>query len=110
MIPESMTSIQPAPESIFDIAGAERKIKDWDLVKKKVLSPRDTLKIGTSTYIKRSGWRKLALAANVATSIVDIKTEYEGGWTPQNTDGDFTVIVRAKALASWGRYAEDVGT
>jgi hypothetical protein len=109
MISEGATAIQPAPESIFDITGAERKIRDWELVKKKVLGPGDTLRVGGNMYIKRSGWRKLALAANVATSIVEVKSEYEGAWTPENQEGDFTATVKAKAHSSWGRWAEDLG-
>lgn len=107
---EEGKAIQPAPAVIFDIERTEQNIKQWDEVKKKVLSPSDTIRIGKSTYIKRSGWRKLALAANVATTIVEVKTEAEGQWEPSNEEGDFTAMVKARATASWGRSAEDLGT
>jgi len=52
-------------------------------------------------YIKRSGWRKIALAFNVTTEIVKIERE--------KIDDVYIVRVIARAIAPNGRISEEVG-
>jgi hypothetical protein len=70
-------------------------------IKEKVLDDNDIVFIGNRKYIKRSGWRKIALAFNITTEIKEIQRE--------KIDDKYVVRVVARAIAPNGRISEEVG-
>ena len=97
-----MTDDFPVPQVVKpDVDAAIESMKAFQSLKAKLLGQDDTIMISKKQYIKRSGWRKISLAFNIATEIVQVeRTEQEG---------KFVVRVRARAKAPNGRVAEDLG-
>ncbi|MEM0325086.1 MAG: hypothetical protein QXW35_04245 [Candidatus Aenigmatarchaeota archaeon] len=76
-------------------------MKQFQKLKEQILDNNDTLIISGKKYIKRSGWRKIALAFNISTEIKSIERE--------KVDSIYIVRVIAKATAPNGRVSEEVG-
>jgi hypothetical protein len=70
-------------------------------IKEKVLDDNDIVIISNKRYIKRSGWRKIALAFNITTEIKEIQRE--------KIDDKYVVRTIARAIAPNGRISEEVG-
>jgi len=85
-----------------DIQGTVQVLEQFSQLKIKVLSPDDFVVVEGKKYIKKSGWRKISLAFNVSTEIVDVQHEEEGD--------DYTVVAKARAVAPNGRTSEDVAS
>lgn len=74
-----------------------RKFSD---LKTKLLDVNDTIKIQGKPFIKRSGWRKISLAFNVTTQILDEKLE--------ERDGVIVATVKCRAIAPNGRFTDEL--
>ena len=83
-----------------DVQGTVTALEQFKKLKTSVLSPEDTVIIEGKPFIKRSGWRKIALAFNVSTEIVSIEHE--------KLENDYIVRVRARATAPNGRISEGI--
>ncbi|MEM0050486.1 MAG: hypothetical protein QXW39_08165 [Candidatus Bathyarchaeia archaeon] len=84
-----------------DVEGTVEALNAFQKLKTSVLDRNDTVDIGGKAYIKRSGWRKIALAFNISTEVVSIEREKIGE--------TYIVRVKARALAPNGRPSEEVG-
>jgi len=69
-------------------------------LKSKLLDENDLVQIEGKKYIKRSGWRKIALAFNISTEIIEVSREEK--------DGRYIVRVKARAIAPNGRVSEEI--
>ncbi|MGC8699233.1 MAG: hypothetical protein ACP5RE_03560, partial [Candidatus Acidifodinimicrobium sp.] len=83
-----------------DVEGTVKALQQFRQLKTSVLSPEDTVTIDGKPFIKRSGWRKIALAFNITTEIVDIQHE--------RLENDYIVHVRARAIAPNQRISEGI--
>jgi len=95
-----VNEITAEPVVLPDVERAARAMKLFEELKAKVMSPQDIVKRDDMTFIKRSGWRKIALAFNVTTEILSIERSTE--------DGVYTVRVKARAIAPNGRHTDQV--
>jgi len=77
-------------------------MKAFQELKQKVLDANDTVTISGKQYIKRSGWRKIAMAFNISTEVVKIERE-------KIDDKTYVVRVIARARAPGGRVSEEAG-
>jgi len=84
-----------------DVQGALEIIRAFQELKQKVLDANDTIMINGKQYIKRSGWRKIAMAFNISTEVVKIERE-------KIDDKTYVVRVIARARAPGGRVSEEV--
>ena len=84
-----------------NVEQAKKAMAQFEQIKKEILSENDTINIQGKKYIKRSGWRKIALAFNISTEIIKIERE--------NIDGKYVVRVTARATAPNHRVSEEVG-
>ncbi|MFP3257625.1 MAG: hypothetical protein RXO36_07485 [Candidatus Nanopusillus acidilobi] len=84
-----------------NVEQAKKAMLQFEQIKKEILSENDTINIQGKKYIKRSGWRKIALAFNISTEIIKIERE--------NIDGKYVVRVTARATAPNHRVSEEVG-
>ena len=75
-------------------------MKQFQAIKTSVLDKNDTLSIQGKQFIKRSGWRKVSLAFNVKTQILERKITEDNGVT--------TAEVLVRAIAPNGRYADEL--
>jgi hypothetical protein len=76
-------------------------MRQFQALKRDLLSEEDTVMISGKKHVKRSGWRKISLASNISTVIVDAQHE-------KAEDGTYTVRVKARATAPNGRFAEEI--
>ncbi|MEM3192091.1 MAG: hypothetical protein QW292_08385 [Candidatus Parvarchaeota archaeon] len=83
-----------------DVEGTIQALEAFQKLKTSVLDRNDTVDIGGKAYIKRSGWRKIALAFNVSTEIVSVERERSGEM--------YIVRVKARASAPNGRVSEEI--
>ncbi len=83
-----------------DVQGTVKALEQFKKLKTSVLGPEDTVIIEGKPFIKRSGWRKIALAFNISTEILSIEHE--------KLENDYIVRVRARATAPNGRISEGV--
>jgi hypothetical protein len=84
-----------------DVKGALEVMRAFQELKQKVLDTNDTVTISGKQYIKRSGWRKIAMAFNISTEVVKIERE--------KIDNVYVVRVIARARAPGGRVSEEAG-
>jgi hypothetical protein len=85
-----------------NVAMAKQAMAQFEQIKTEILNnDTDIVIIEGKKYIKRSGWRKIALAFNVTTEIVKIERE--------KIDDVYIVRVIARAIAPNGRISEEVG-
>ncbi|MEM3907796.1 MAG: hypothetical protein QXZ17_13225 [Nitrososphaerota archaeon] len=84
-----------------DVEGTIQALEAFQKLKTSVLDRNDTVDIGGKAYIKRSGWRKIALAFNISTEVISIEREKIGE--------TYIVRVKARASAPNGRISEEVG-
>jgi len=81
---------------------AKKAMAQFEQIKTEILNnDTDIVIIEGKKYIKRSGWRKIALAFNVTTEIVKIERE--------KIDDKYVVRVLARAKAPNGRVSEEMG-
>jgi len=80
---------------------AKKAMLQFEKIKSEILNDTDTVIIAGKKYIKRSGWRKIALAFNITTEIVKIERE--------KIDDKYIIRVIARAKAPNGRISEEVG-
>ena len=83
-----------------DVEFTKNVLNKFFLLKSQVLDINDSVNISGRKFIKRSGWRKIALAFNISTEISDVQRTY--------ADGIWIVYTKARAMAPNGRYA--IGT
>jgi hypothetical protein len=88
--------------NIPDVDGAVKSMRLFQELKEKLLTENDVVKISGKSYIKRSGWRRVALAFNVSTSVLEVQRERVG-------EDQIVVRARVRATAPNGRFSEDVG-
>jgi hypothetical protein len=89
------------PLAVPDVKGAVDVMKQFQSLKRDLLNEtEDIVTIAGKKHVKRSGWRKIALAFNISTSIVSVEHE--------KTDDRYIVRVRARATAPNGRFAEEI--
>lgn len=82
-----------------DVDGAGETMRLFQQLKRRVLDPEDTVKIQGKDYIKRSGWRKIALAFRVSTEILEERFD----------EPTSTWHVKARAYVG-SRHADEVGS
>jgi len=84
-----------------NVVEAVSTMRAFQELKSKLLDENDLVVIEGKKYIKRSGWRKIALAFNISTEIVEVSREEK--------DGKYIVRVKARAIAPNGRVSEEIG-
>jgi len=85
-----------------DVEGTVSALKKFLELKEEVLQENDTVMISGKKYIKRSGWRKIALAFNVSTEIISVERDY---------GSDLKIChVKARAIAPNGRVSEEIAS
>jgi len=84
-----------------NVVEAVSTMRAFQELKSKLLDENDVVQIEGKKYIKRSGWRKIALAFNISTEIVEVSREEK--------DGKYIVRVKARAIAPNGRVSEEIG-
>jgi len=84
-----------------NVVEAVSTMRAFQELKSKLLDENDLVVIEGKKYIKRSGWRKIALAFNISTKIVEVSREEK--------DGKYIVRVKARAIAPNGRVSEEIG-
>jgi hypothetical protein len=72
-----------------NVVEAVSTMRAFQELKSKLLDENDVVQIEGKKYIKRSGWRKIALAFNISTEIVEVSREEK--------DGKYIVRVKARA-------------
>lgn len=93
------------PEPVMPLITAEKAAANWkafEELKKKLLSAEDYQMIQDKQYIKRSGFRKLAVVFGISDQI--IKEE-----RAERPDGSFVWRIEVEALAPNGRRCVGVG-
>jgi len=95
---ENTTQIIAKP----DVQGALEVMRAFQELKQKVLDANDVVTINGKQYIKRSGWRKIAMAFNISTEVLKIERE-------KIDDKTYVVRVIARARAPGGRVSEEAG-
>jgi len=85
-----------------NVQAALEVMRAFQELKQKVLDANDTVTISGKQYIKRSGWRKIAMAFNISTEVVKIERE-------KIDDKTYVVRVIARARAPGGRVSEEAG-
>jgi hypothetical protein len=93
---QSTTSVIPKP----NVEGTIEAMNEFQKLKQKVLNANDTVMISGKQYIKRSGWRKIAMAFNISTEVVKIERE-------KIDDKIYVVRVIARARTPLGRISEE---
>lgn len=79
-----------------------RQMELFQKLKAKLLDPKtDVCKIKGKPFVKRAGWRKLALAFNISDEIVSTEKEEAEDW--------FTWRIQVRAWAPNGRSAVGIG-
>jgi len=97
-----MEEIQPTEVVLPNVSMAKQAMIQFEQIKTEILNNNtDIILIEGKKYIKRSGWRKIALAFNVTTEIKKIERE--------KIDDKYIVRVTAIAKAPNGRISEEVG-
>ncbi|MFP3261665.1 MAG: hypothetical protein RXP28_02295 [Nitrososphaeria archaeon] len=84
-----------------NVIEAITSMRAFQELKGKLLDDNDVVQIEGRKYIKRSGWRKIALAFNISTEIIEVSREEK--------DGKYIVRVKARAVAPNGRVSEEIG-
>jgi len=85
-----------------DVQGTVEALGKFLELKEKVLQKDDVIVIAGKKYIKRSGWRKIALAFNISTEIVSVDRDYASNLK--------ICHVKARATAPNGRVSEEIAS
>lgn len=88
---------------IVKIQDALSDLKSFEQMKSKLLSNSDYQPIQGKNFIKKSGWRKLALVFNISDQVVEKTRE-------NKPNGSFVWTFRVRATAPNGRFTESVGS
>ncbi len=94
--------VEGGPLVMADPKRAAESMAAFQQLKENLLGDEDLQRIAGKTYIKRSGWRKIALGFNISTAVLDVKKE-------RLSETDWLVEVKARATAPNGRFSEEVG-
>lgn len=94
-LPQRMEIVTPNVEATKNV------MRQFQQLKENVLDDNDIVIIQGKKFIKRSGWRKIALAFNITTEIKSIERE--------KTEDNYIVRVTARAIAPNGRVSEEIG-
>jgi len=98
-----MTSEETAMSVVSpDVKGTIETLGKFLELKEKVLQKDDVIVIAGKKYIKRSGWRKIALAFNISTEIVSVDRDYVSNLK--------ICHVKARATATNGRVSEEIAS
>lgn len=109
--PKSITPVPPLPQKkvgtqIVELAAAPEKILEhvriFQELKERLLSKQDYQMIGEKKYIKKSGWRQIALAFNLSDEILK---EERKQYKVENKEY-FVWELTVRATAPNGRYAD----
>lgn len=93
---------------------AVKSMRSFQDLKEQLLDKEaDVQVISGKSYIKRSGWRKIALGFNISTAVLSVEREQrtidvetKGKRTEQVA---YVVRVKARATAPNGRFSEEIG-
>jgi hypothetical protein len=88
---------------IVKIQDALNDLRSFEQMKSRLLSRQDYQPIQGKNFIKKSGWRKLALVFNISDEVVHSSRE-------TRADGSFVWTFRVRAIAPNGRYTESVAS
>jgi len=91
-----------SPVSIVDVNAASAYYANLSELKKRLLGPTDIQDIKGRTFVKKSGWRKLAFAFEVTVIAGDPVRE-------ERQAGSYIYRVRATARAKNGRTSSGTG-
>ena len=83
-----------------NIENAKKMLETFKKIKKEILTSDDFVTVEGRTYIKRSGWKKIAMVFNISTRIIDIHRE--------RFADNYIVAVKAEAVMG-DKVAQDVG-
>lgn len=91
-----------------NLEGIKKAVEEFNMVKKQLLTSEHYLtfkdKHGQEhKYIKKSGWRIVALGFNISDRIVGKEIKDLG-------DGEFSITYTVEAIAPNGRISQDTGT
>lgn len=85
-----------------DLEGIKRAVTDFNKVKQALIQEgKHVITISGNQYIKKSGWRTVALGFNISDEIIGVEEKM--------VDGETIVSYTVKATAPNGRYATGVG-
>lgn len=87
----------------IDVENAKYVMQKFQQLKRDLLDKEDVVSISGKNCIKRSGWRKIALAFNLTTSVIDVQVE-------ERSSNWVRVTVKAEAKAQNGRTAEEMAS
>jgi hypothetical protein len=102
---EEVNSIEDTSivKPIVKIQDALNDLRSFEQMKSRLLSRQDYQPIQGKNFIKKSGWRKLALVFNISDEVVHSSRE-------TRADGSFVWTFRVRATAPNGRYTESVAS
>lgn len=103
-----MTAQELAPRSeivrpLMTAAAAVKEYEAFEDLKSKLLTSLDYQVISGKPFIKKRGWRKLALVFNISDEIIDEKRV-------DREDGSFLWEFKVRAVAPNGRFTEAVAS
>src|SRR5579872_3665397 len=102
---EPVTTIEELESSIVKpivkVQDALSDLRSFEQMKGKLLSKSDYQVIQGKNFIKKSGWRKLALVFNISDEVMEKTKE-------TREDGSFVWTFRVRAKAPNGRHTEAV--
>lgn len=111
-VAEETTAKEPAPPAVIPQAGgglpieadpeaAARAMQQFEAVKRAIVTREDVVKSQGKEYIRRSGFRKIALAYRISTQLLERRWERAG---------DAVIAYAAyRAVAPNGRFADGEG-
>lgn len=98
---QAIVPVQPIVELAASIDDIAKQVELFQQLKTKLLGANDYQAIQNKKYIKKSGWRKIALGFNLSDEIIkEERKEYE-----EDGKKHFVWEVMAKAIAPNGRFS-----
>ena len=88
---------------ILKTKDALSELEDFETMKSRLLVTSDYQKISGKNFIKKSGWRKLALVFNISDQVMESSKTVRA-------DGSFVWSFRVRAVAPNGRFTEAVAS
>jgi hypothetical protein len=101
--PKVATALVPFEPLMPNVEKAVASMRLFQRLKSDLLDDEDVVMIGKKKYIKRSGWRKIALSFGISTKIVSVEKE-------TLEKGDIRISVKAEAIAPNGRVCEEIAS
>jgi hypothetical protein len=97
------TALVPFEPLTPNVEKAVASMRLFQRLKSDLLDDEDVVMIGKKKYIKRSGWRKIALSFGISTKIVSVEKELL-------EKGEIRISVKAEAIAPNGRTCEEIAS